>query len=63
MPHTESFCSQLLSLPLCPELSFEEQDCVIDAVRAFMSQHSAQPSATAQQPRHHVTDLAGTPIR
>ena len=40
LPVTEQLCSQVLSLPIFPELSEEQQAAVIDTVRQLMA-HNA----------------------
>jgi len=37
LPRTEQACSEILSLPLYPELTIDQQDYVIHAVRSFFS--------------------------
>ena len=37
LPVTEQLCSQVLSLPIFPELSEEQQEAVIDTVRQLMA--------------------------
>jgi dTDP-4-amino-4,6-dideoxygalactose transaminase len=38
LPNTERLCSEVLSLPIFPELSVEQQDAVIAAVRGLLGQ-------------------------
>ena len=37
LPVTEQLCSQVLSLPIFPELSEEQQEAVIDTVRQLLA--------------------------
>ena len=37
LPVTEQLCSQVLSLPIFPELSEEQQETVIDTVRQLLA--------------------------
>ena len=37
LPITEQLCSQVLSLPIFPELSEEQQEAVIDTVRQLLA--------------------------
>ena len=42
LPVTEQLCSQVLSLPIFPELSEEQQEAVIDTVRQLLAPFPAQ---------------------
>ena len=43
LPVTEQLCSQVLSLPIFPELSQEQQQTVIDTVKQVLDQSSPMP--------------------
>ena len=43
LPVTEQLCSQVLSLPIFPELSLEQQQTVIDTVKQVLDQSSPTP--------------------